>query len=70
MLVTLCYVGKCLNLWYWLYRTVIDQGLHLSLQKLAELLGNYTCYTGCVVYILTSGLSPFLLAPKSGVSFV
>ena len=23
---------------------------------------------GCVVYILTSGLSPFLLAPKSGVS--
>ena len=24
---------------------------------------------GCVVYILTSGLSPFLLAPKSGVGF-
>ena len=55
---------------YPLYCGSIDQGLHLSLQKLAELLGNYTCYMGCVVYILISGLSPFLLAPKSGVSFV
>ena len=38
--------------------------------KISELLGNYTCYMGCVVYILTSGLSTFLLAPKSGVSSV
>ena len=63
-------LGSVWNSWYWLYRTVIDQGLHLSLQKLGELLGNYTCCTSCVVYILTSGLSPFLLAPKSGVGFV